>query len=411
MSTPQAISLLELNTAIREIIDDALLRTWVVGEISEIRQASGGHIYLTLVEKSSVNGNVVARLQCHIWSRVASSVIPEFVRAMGSAPTAGMKIMVLVEVTFHEVYGLAGNITAIEPMFTLGEMERKRRETIARLQAEGVSEMNKELPLPTTLLKIAVVSAVGAAGLGDFAAELKNDANNFRISCTLFAATMQGEKAAESIVDALDRIALRLSEFDCVVLIRGGGSRADLACFDEYDLAVNIAQFPLPVLTGIGHERDTSVCDMVACRQLKTPTAVADFIIAHNIEILLKINELTDALYEFLQMNLDEMNVQLEQMQIETERVIEQAIILKNNQLETQRTMLRSAVENLLQLSKIRIENSMQQLAAVNPTEVLKRGFTMTFVDGLRVTSPSDVCVGDEIMTVTRYGMIRSKVE
>jgi len=274
----QKLTLLELN----EQIKDALTGTfpasvWVIAEVSELKENRNGHCYLELIEKQGTE--IVARTRATIWSYTYRMLKPYFETTTGQFFTQGIKILVQVSVEYHAAFGLSLNIKDIDPIYTVGDMSMQRKEIINRLQAEGVFEMNKELELPLVPQKIAVISSATAAGYQDFMNQLDNNEFGFRFYTKLFQATMQGADAVPSIIDALERIFQYEDFFDAVVIIRGGGAAADLSSFDNYDLAFNITQFPLPVITGIGHEKDDTIIDLVAHTRLKTPTAVAEFFI------------------------------------------------------------------------------------------------------------------------------------
>ncbi|MCM1150913.1 MAG: exodeoxyribonuclease VII large subunit, partial [Alistipes senegalensis] len=277
MAEIRHITLRELQRAVGRTLEEAFeMPLWVSAEISEIKVNYTGHCYLELVEKGGANGVPTAQARAMIWNNRYPALAARFETETGRRLGAGLRILAKALVTYHELYGFSLQITDIDPAYTLGDMECQRQETIRRLQEEGVWEMNRQLPAPAALQRIAVVSSAHAAGYRDFCKELERSPYAFRL--TLFDAFVQGTEAENSIVEALGRIACRQEEFDAVALIRGGGSVSDLNCFNAYRLCAHVAQFPLPVLTGIGHDKDTSVADMVAYAAHKTPTAVAGWL-------------------------------------------------------------------------------------------------------------------------------------
>ncbi len=277
----EQLKLSELNGRVKKTIGEAFTAPiWVIGEISELKMNRSGHCYLVLIEKEENGDAIIAQAKATIWSYTFRMLRPFFESTTGQQLTEGLKVLVSVSVEFHELYGFSLNIRDIDPTYTLGDMARRRREIIVRLQNEGVFEMNKELSLPLVPQKIAVISSPTAAGYQDFADQLTSNPARYCFHLKLFPAIMQGNQAESSIIGALEQIFLYEHFFDAVVIIRGGGSQADLSCFDNYNLAYYITQFPLPVITGIGHEKDDSIVDLVAHTRLKTPTAVAEFLIS-----------------------------------------------------------------------------------------------------------------------------------
>jgi exodeoxyribonuclease VII large subunit len=276
----ERFSLSELNGEVKKVLSaNFTAPVWVIGEISEITIHSNGHCYLTLIEKGDSEDRIVAQARATIWSYTFRMLRPYFETTTGQPLTDGIKVLLQVSVEFHELYGYSLNVRNIDPTYTLGDQARKRQEIIRRLTDEGVLTMNKELELPLVPQKIAIISSPSAAGYEDFMEQLTNNSGGFRFYSCLFPAVMQGSQAEQSIIDALDRIYPYEDFFDVVVIIRGGGSQVDLSCFDNYNVAYHVTQFPLPVLTGIGHEKDDSIVDLVAHTRLKTPTAVAGFIL------------------------------------------------------------------------------------------------------------------------------------
>jgi len=277
----ERLKLSELNGLVKKAVAEAFTAPiWVTGEISELKINRNGHCYLVLIEKEDNGDALVAQARATIWSYTMRMLRPYFESTTGQLLTEGIKVLVSVSVEFHELYGYSLNIRDIDPTYTMGDMARRRHEIIARLQSEGIADMNKDLELPLVPQKIAIISSPTAAGYEDFIAQLANNREGYRFDLKLFPAIMQGNQAETSIIAALEQIYLYENFFDVVVIIRGGGSQADLSCFDNYNLAYYITQFPLPVITGIGHEKDDSIVDLVAHTRLKTPTAVAEFLIS-----------------------------------------------------------------------------------------------------------------------------------
>lgn len=276
----ESITLYELNNRIKQVLKQGFGDTvWITAEITEIQLNNSGHCYLQLADKKETDETIVATARGTVWAFTFRTLRPYFETMTGRSLAKGMKVMLNVEIVFHEVYGYSLNVKDIDPTYTVGDLERKKREILIQLEQEGIIDMNRELEFPVLPKNIAVISSPTAAGLGDFVNQLEKNPYGYHFHVKLFPAVMQGEKTTESVIAALDRIYEYESVFDVVVIIRGGGSQTDLGCFDSYDMAANIAQFPLPVIAGIGHERDETIVDRVAHRRVKTPTAAAAFLI------------------------------------------------------------------------------------------------------------------------------------
>ena len=307
---PSVLSLQELQTGVKEAIHSNFSSyLWVHAELSEVNINRNGHCYLELIEKQ--NDQIIAKVRATIWAFTFRMLKPYFETSTGYQFSSGIKVSLKVSVEFHEIYGLSLNIKDIDPNYTIGDVELQKRKIINRLEAEGVMHMNAELDLPLVVQNIAVISSVTAAGFGDWKEQLKNNTHRYKFSYTLFEAQMQGENTGDSIIRALDEIYKQEDKYDLVVIIRGGGSKTDLAGFDHYELATNIAQFPLPILTGIGHERDESIADLVAHTALKTPTAVADFLIENNLEFDTYLSKISQDIVRYSTSILDRYNENL----------------------------------------------------------------------------------------------------
>ena len=330
----ERLKLSELNGLVKEAVDEAFTApVWVIGEISELKTNRSGHCYLVLIEKEENGDAIVAQAKATIWSYTYRMLLPYFESTTGQQLTEGLKVLVSVSVEFHELYGYSLNIRDIDPTYTLGDMARRRREIIARLQSEGVAEMNKELELPLVPQKIAIISSATAAGYLDFIDQLINNQTGYHFDLKLFPAIMQGNQAETSIIAALEQIYLYESFFDAVVIIRGGGSQADLSCFDNYNLAYFITQFPLPVITGIGHEKDDSIVDLVAHTRLKTPTAVAEFLISGVAQFDLHLEDLKDRFIEIVNGLITDSKNNIEQIARLITPIAQEKISKMNSQL------------------------------------------------------------------------------
>lgn len=428
---PTAVTLSQLSAFVRQIVDEADISTWIVAEIHSVSFSK--HCYIECVEKSEFTGDIVAKMKFNIWSNVASTLISKFETETEQTFQVGLKIMFYASLHYHEVFGLSGTITKINSEFTLGDLERQRRETINRLTEEGVADMNKMFQLPLAIKNVAVVSSDSAAGYGDFCNQIANNAYGLTFNIQLFPAIVQGREAPQSIIAALDQIAQLSESPDVVVIIRGGGSKADLLCFDDYELACNVAQFPCPVITGIGHERDNSVCDMVAHTRTKTPTAAAEFIITHNADLLSKLetmrSDLSDLAFEILQRMQRQTDVLKMHLMANTqgrvatklsyiERLHTQLRLTATNkihadilQVKQRRLMLQQMAMKLVRDENKKISTLQQLLDVYNPTDTLRRGFTITTLNGKRLNKVDGITKGNVLHTLTSNGTIVSVVD
>lgn len=403
------ISLFELNRKIAEVVtatfDDLY---WIVAEVSEIRVAANGHCYLELIEKAARNTTIVARARATVWSNRWTILRQFFEEATNQRLSAGMKILVCVQVQMHEAYGYSLNIVDIDPSFTLGEMAMRRQEIIKQLTTEGLIDMNKEVEMPIAPQRIAIISASNAAGYGDFCHQLVNNDYGVVFYTHLFSASMQGSNTEGSIITALNKIYDNIDNFDVVVIIRGGGGVADLSSFDSYELAVNIANFPLPVIVGIGHERDKTVLDVVANKSVKTPTAAAAYLIDILADQLLHIDELKKHIIDTLQRLLDLNKTKINNC-LSTIRGSQIKLRDQLNYLEIikERVKLFSAmkIENETKRQKL-LENSIQ---LCRPENILNRGFSITRINGKTIKNISDIPQDTIIETQTSSGIIKSK--
>ena len=384
----KSYALSQLNKMVRDAIDMQLPdEYWVEAELSECREHNG-HCYLELIEKDEHTNTPVARASAKCWRQTWLMVKPYFERTTGEPLRTGMKVLLKVYAQFHEAFGFSWIVTDIDPNYTLGDMARKRLEIIRQLKEEGVFDLQRELHIPLFAKRIAVISAEHAAGYGDFRRQLEDNEYGFRFEVTLFPAIMQGEQVEQSIIAALERIYALNTSFDVVVIIRGGGATADLSGFDTLALAENVAQFPLPVITGIGHERDESILDMVAHTRVKTPTAAAALLIDHLRQVLERINSaqqrITTAIFQ---------------------RIANQKMRLTNLQ-----TLLPALVQRNLAEARHRIEMLEVLLKSHDPQRLLSRGYSITLLNGRAVRDPQQLKAGDVLETRVEKGTIKSTV-
>ncbi len=382
---------------------------WVIAEIMELRE--NRHCYLELIEKNEENDSLVAKIRATIWSSRYAMLRPFFEASTGTVLKSGIKILCKASVEFHAQYGFSLNITDIDPSYTLGDLARKKQEVILRLRKEGVFDMNKELPFPLVPQRIAVISSESAAGFGDFMDSLLKNRHKFLFHTTLFPAIMQGDEAPGSISSAMELIFDSESDYDCVVIIRGGGSKADLESFNHYDLAYFITQFPLPVITGIGHERDESVADMVAQHGLKTPTAVAEFLVDHLLAFEFRLSALLDRLSSSVKNRVQHESGQLQRCQGDLMH-LSRALLQKQSEhlLHTEQHLQRELTMNLEKLRNyLALLDKRREL--VDPQNILKRGYSMTLMEGKSLLSIKDIKPGSILETRLHQGSIISKVE
>ena len=412
MTREGSISLTELQGLIRDKIYEALPGSfWVIAEIAEMKVQSAGHCYLELTGSDTPGGRVTARARATIWASKYRSLSTFFNASTGIPLRAGITILFRATVEYHELYGLSLNISEIDPAYTAGDMALRREAIIRRLTAEGVLTMNRGVPLTPYPRNIAVVSSSKAAGYQDFINQLINNPYGYIFRPVLFEAVMQGETTAASVTEALDRIAEEPGRFDVVAIIRGGGSTTDLSWFDSYEIAFHVTQFPLPVLTGIGHDKDQSVTDMAAWRALKTPTAVAGFITERTLDCENRIIGMAETLASSVTGALDAADEHLSSLQNRAAATARLIVRVKQEKLTYHRENLRRAALSVIRKAKESTDRVEDSLRHLDPAGVLKRGFTLTSRNGIIIQSAADLELGDTIKTHFAEGTASSKVE
>lgn len=383
----QTYSLKELCVCVQEVMEhDFPDRYWVRAEIASMSER--GHCYMELVEKAD-DGILAAKVRATCWSNVYNMLSAYFIQETGETLHVGLQVLLEVSVEFHAVYGLSLNVWNIDPTYTLGDLAMQRQTTINQLKKDGVMELQQSLKLPTLVRRVAVISSSEAAGYGDFCDQLKNNRFGFGFHVQLYSAIMQGDMAARSIVQALNAIAEQEEEWDVVVIIRGGGASTDLSCFDDYDLASHCAQFPLPIIAGIGHTRDVSVVDMVVHRSVKTPTAAAEWLI-------------------------DRVAVQVErlgEMQLCLQRAVRGVVNREHNRLLLQEQRIINAIRRMALRERSRMDLWKKTIDLHSPQHIFKMGYSLTMKDGKIVRERQDVQEGDVVDTYLQDGVIHSVVK
>lgn len=453
----EALSLSELTLLIKETINVSFSEFYtVVAEINQLNvNKYSGHAYLQLVEKKENSDSVLANMRAVIWANKFRMLQAYFQTITGSEITEDIKILAKVEVSFHEVYGMSLVIHDIDPTYTLGDIEKRRQEIIDQLTEDGVINMNKNVEFPLVPQRVAIISSATAAGLSDFLDHLSNNEHGYSVSYQLFEATMQGEKTEKSIIKALDKVFEKVDKFDVVSIIRGGGSKLDLSAFDSYEIAVNIAQFPLPVLTGIGHHRDSSIADIVAHKSLKTPTAVADFIIQKIVDFDVNLTDKYEYLTGLIKDRITTEEFYLSQFQSKLKIVVSDYIYqnqlkissLSNNlkyssfkfiedkvyYLSQKKSELKNTILNKIEKEinnvqfkeinfssqiKLSLNNAENRLKIIetklnksDPQNILNVGFSITYKNGKAVKNNGELNEGDEIITKLKNGEIKSIVK
>lgn len=427
------LTLFELNSLVRDVLETTLDSLfWVEAELSEAREVRG-HCYMELVQKDIFSATPIARASAKCWKQRWQVLRPKFEGVTGQPLRAGMKVMLQVAVSFHEAYGFAWIVQDIDPTYTMGDMARKRLEIIRQLRQEGVFDMQKELTIPMFAQRVAVISSESAAGYGDFCSQLSNNDYGFKFYPRLFAAVMQGERVEQSVVAALNEINRHVDDFDVVVIIRGGGATADLSGFDTLELAENVANFPLPIITGIGHERDESILDMVSNTRVKTPTAAAAVLIDNLVAVLSCINDYERRVAMRVKQVMDKERRRLDRsaervpmlfslvktrQEARLDRLMSRMVSLVNHNVSTAGYRLQLASANLLPLVERRLERANNELGrlefrvkALDPQLILRRGYSITLLDNKAVRHADQLKRGDHIVTRLEHGSVKSVVE
>lgn len=410
-STQGAMTLYQLNALVSEAIADSLdTNYWVQAEISEAREVRG-HFYMELIQKDPFSATPVARASAKCWNNKWQHIRGNFVKATGQLPHQGMKVMLRVSPDFHPAYGFAWIVTDIDPTYTLGDMAAKRMEIIRQLKEEGVFDLQKSLTIPMFAMRIAVISSASAAGYGDFCNHLADNPEGFPFTTRLFPAIMQGEQVQDSVIAALNSIYDTLADFDVVVIIRGGGATADLSGFDTLALAENVANFPLPIITGIGHERDESVIDMVANTKVKTPTAAAALLIDNLMQVATAIDNCSARLVAIIAQRLQAEELRIRRL---AERIPTLFATMKANstaRLDTMMMRITNCAAARMTAGHHRIQMLQQRAEALDPTQLLKKGYTMTIHNGHILKDVTKLREGDTIETITATGRVTSEVK
>ena len=431
MESEKRLTLYELNSLVREVLECEMPdEYWVEAELSECREARG-HCYMELIQKDERSATPIAKASARCWASKWTLIRPYFERTTGQQLHAGMKVLLKVYAQFHEAYGFSWIVTDIDPTYTLGDMARKRQEIIRQLKTEGVFDLQKELRMPLFCQRIAVISSETAAGYGDFCNQLADNPYGFKFHTQLFPAIMQGKGVEQSVINALECI--YNEQFDCVVIIRGGGATSDMSGFDTLALAENVANFPLPIITGIGHDRDESILDMVSHTRVKTPTAAAAFLIDHLKTVMDILNDSQEQILRLAQQKLTYYKTQFATVAEVLPRLFSNVKILQEARLEalnnrlilssgsrlsTLNAQLSTLAEHLpilldrrLMAEKHRLQLVEEKARSLDPTLLLSRGYSMTMKDGKIVRDPKTLRHGDEIETHLEKGTIKSIVK
>lgn len=427
-----SITLYDLNNIVRQTLELTLPEPfWIHAEISEIR--FNRHCYLELVQKDKSGNGLIAKARAQIWANSWYILKNHFERVTNQPLSAGMEILVQAEVTFHEVYGFSLNIVDIDPTYTLGDIARRRMEIIRTLKEEGIFDMNRELQLPRLIQRIAIISSASAAGYGDFCDQLQSNKSGLAFHTQLFPASMQGNDVERSVIAALNHIANDIDSWDIVVIIRGGGSVTDLSGFDSLDLAENVAQFPIPIITGIGHERDDTIIDLISHTRVKTPTAAAEFLIHHQEAELLLINDLADRIFTATNETLMLEKQRISTLTSKLPTLFEIIRQRENARIDRIAFSLQSSIVQTIANEKVLISNRMQQLSSAteslitrqhhmldvinakldgaDPQRILNLGFSITRINGKAVQDADILKPGDIIETTFKSGTTKSIIQ
>lgn len=412
MVQQQPLTLLQLNQLVSDLITTGAdpLGYWLTAEISELR-VNRGHCFLVFVQKSERgDSELLAKADGHIWASNWPLLSMSFQRQTGRPLSAGMQVLVRVQPKLHAQYGYSLNVIDIDPTYTLGDIARRRQEILRQLQEEGVADLNKQLPLPRLLQRIAIISAPNAAGYQDFMKQLHDNPSGLAFRAQLFHAVLQGAQVEETVINALDAIAAEQEQWDVVVIIRGGGATIDLSGFDTLALAENVAQFPLPVITGIGHERDDTIIDLIAHTRVKTPTAAAAFLIDHQQRELDLVLDLSNRIATGVQQRLQGEQNRLLQLTTQLPTLATQRISSACLTLERLNQRLRTSAHQLLERHAHLLALAESQLKSADPKRLLRLGFSITRIEGRAITTTAGLQPGQQLVTTLAEGTVSSTV-
>ncbi|MDL2256924.1 exodeoxyribonuclease VII large subunit [Bacteroidales bacterium OttesenSCG-928-I14] len=405
------LTLSQLSSFITEAVDAYLPDNyWVLAETSDVRYNKNGHCYLELIEKKEGSEAIVSKARANIWSNVFGILKPYFESKTGQAFVSGIKVLVKVAVNYHPVYGLGLNIMDIDPTYTLGDIERKRQEILKRLSEDGVLTLNKELELPLLPHRIAIITSSTAAGYEDFLDHLINNPQGLVFYNKLFPAVMQGEQTEKSIINALEKIYEHRNLFDVVVIIRGGGASSDLTSFDSYLLASHCAQFPMPIITGIGHERDNTILDEIAFHRAKTPTAVADYLISKMQNVNENLEFLKTGVINGVNQNIRFASENLFRMTSQLPLNVNRAFEKENLNLKMFEQSLRIQTTQFLKQEEAKLKDKESFFKLSSPEYILSKGYSITYKDGKAIKSSDALAENDEIETLFHQGSVKSRV-
>lgn len=406
------LSLYELNSFIRSVLSENFNQLfWIKAEISDLRSNQNGHCYLEFIEKDSNNKSIKAKARATIWANVFRLLKSYFESETGQEFRSGIKVLVQVSVEFHELYGFSLTVHNIDPTYTLGDQAKNRALIIKQLEEEGVLSLNKELQLPVVCNKIAVISSSTAAGYEDFCNQLETNADGFVFYKHLFPAVMQGDRTEDSIISALDKIYDNIDKFDVVVIIRGGGATSELSSFDSYLLAANCAQFPLPIFTGIGHERDDTVLDVVAHTRMKTPTAVAEFLIKRMQYLANDLYIAQESINNVANHIINDEKVYLETLYTRFNYITKDKSKDQLNNLKAIEERLKNLTSNLLKEEKHSLSKKEQYLNLVSPENILKKGYSLTVKNNTIIKSSKELRSGEKVTTLFHDGKVNFTVD
>lgn len=398
----------EVLQEVAEVVNRAFDQPlWVIAEISDLRVAANGHCYMQLIEKDAKRGNTLASVRGMVWANRWWLIRDSFLKETGQPFASGLKVMLLVQVSMHEQYGLSMNILNVDTTYTLGEMARRRMEIVRKLKQDGIIDMNRELPFPLLPQRIAIISAEGAAGFGDFRKQLDDNPYGLKFYYHLFPAMMQGDQTEASVIDALERIYEVQDLFDVVVIIRGGGATIDLASFDSYPLALNVANFPLPIITGIGHDRDQTVLDIVAHTSVKTPTAAAALLIDALGQQIEQLMDLQQKVKEGAKGLMDKERQRVQRMANQI-RGTHTSLTQQISHLEMVGQKISLLTRQRVSREEDRLKLFEQTVKMAQPDNILKRGFSITRLNGHAVKKAADVPAGSRLEIETSEGILKA---